>query len=135
MADYFEWLESYSVGVRAFDDAHKNLIGITNKVVTASMENRPLDQITDLLIELIRYTRHHFRDEEELLKETGYDLIEEHKGHHDRLFDQVLQFTDDTFHGRVEESDLSQFLMDWLITHILEEDMKYKEYLGKLGIQ
>lgn len=134
MADYFEWLDSYSVGVRTFDDAHKNLIGITNKVVTACMEKKPLDQITDLLIDLIRYTRHHFRDEEELMRETGYDLLKQHQALHDTLFDQVLQFTDDIFHGRVEKSEISQFLMDWLITHILEEDMKYKEHFGNLGI-
>ncbi|MEE8435240.1 MAG: bacteriohemerythrin [bacterium] len=134
MADYFEWLDSYSVGVRTFDDAHKNLIGIINRVVTDCMENKPLSQMTDLLIDLIRYTRYHFRNEEELMKETGFDLFEQHQAHHDKLFDQVLQFTDDTFHGRIDKSEITQFLMDWLITHILEEDMKYKEHFGKLGI-
>ncbi|MEE8433895.1 MAG: hemerythrin, partial [bacterium] len=62
MADYFEWQDSYSVGVQVFDDAHKDLIGIINRVVTACMENKPLNQMTDLLIDLIRYTRYHFRD-------------------------------------------------------------------------
>ena len=134
MPDYFEWQDSYSVGVSAFDDAHKKLLGITNDFVNASMEGKPLDHLTDLLIELIRYTRYHFRDEEELLKETGYALFEEQKAQHDDLFDQVLRFTDDFFHGRIEKTKITEFLMSWLLSHILEEDMRYKEHFEKLGM-
>lgn len=135
MASYFEWQESYSVGVREFDDAHKKLLGITNDFVTASMEGKPLVQLTDLLIELIRYTRYHFRDEEELLKETDYDRLEEQKAQHDDLFDRVLKFTYDFFHGRIEQPSITEFMMSWLLSHILEEDMKYKEHFAKLGMR
>ncbi len=134
MPNYFDWQESYSVGVRAFDDAHKNLVGISNDFVTACMENKPPDQLTDLLIELTRYTRYHFRDEEELLKETRYDLFEQHRAQHDVLFDRVLEFTDDFFHGRFEKPKITEFMMSWLLTHILEEDMKYREHFAKRGI-
>ncbi len=134
MSDYIVWLESYSVGVRAFDDAHKKLLGITNSFVTACMEGKPLERLTDLLIELIRYTRYHFRDEEELLKETDYDRLEEQKAQHDDLFDQVLKFTGDFLHGRIEKTKITEFMMAWLLSHILEEDMKYKEHFAKLGI-
>lgn len=132
MPDYIEWLESYSVGVRAFDDAHKKLLDLTNSFMTASMENKPLDQLTILLIDLIRYTHHHFRDEEELLKETGYELFEEQRALHDILFDQVLDFTDDFFNGRIEKLEITEFMMSWFLGHILEEDMKYKEHFAKL---
>ncbi len=134
MPDYFEWQDSYSVGVREFDDAHKKLLGITNSFVTASMEGKPMDQLTNQLIDLIRYTRHHFRDEEELLKETGYELFEEQKALHDTLVDQVLDFTDDFFHGRIERQKITEFMMSWLLSHILEEDMKYKEHFANLDI-
>lgn len=134
MPDYIEWLDSYSVGVRAFDDAHKMLLGITNSFVIACMENKPLDQLTLLLIELIRYTRNHFRDEEELLKETGYELFEEQRALHDILVDQVLDFTDDFFNGRIEKPNITEFMMSWFLGHILEEDMKYKEHFAKLDI-
>lgn len=135
MSSYFEWLDSYSVGVRTFDESHKNLVEIVNKFVTATLEHKPLEDLTDLLTILIRYTRHHFRDEEDLMKETGYDLFEEHRKQHDVLFDQVLNFTGDFFHGRIERSKFAEFVIYWLVTHILEEDMKYKEHFERLGIQ
>ncbi len=134
MADYFEWQDSYSVGVRKFDDAHKKLLGITNNFVNACMDNMPLEDLTDLLTDLIRYTHYHFRDEEDLMKETGYTLFNKHRAQHDDLFDQVLKFTDDFFHMRIEKPKITEFMMSWLLAHILEEDMKYKEHFAKLGI-
>lgn len=134
MADYFEWLDTYSVGVHDLDEAHKNLIRIINSFVTASMESKPLDQLTDLLFDLIRYTRYHFRDEEELMKETGYELFENHRDLHDDLVDQLLNFTKEFFHGNIGQSKITEFLMDWLLTHILEEDKKYTEHFRELGI-
>ena len=135
MPDYFEWMDSYSVGVRAFDDSHKKLIAITNDLVAVCVENKPMDRVTEHLIELIRYTRHHFRDEEDLMKDTGFDLFEEHRKEHDVLFDRVLKFTDDLFHQRIDRSAIAEFMMDWLLTHIMEEDMAYKEHFAKLGIR
>lgn len=133
MAEYFEWQDSYSVGVREFDDAHKKLLGITNELATACMEGKPLEQLTDLLLEVIRYTRFHFRDEEDMLRDTGFELLKEHRAEHDALFDQVLTFADDFFHGRFDKTKITEFMISWLLSHILEEDMKYKEHFAKLA--
>ncbi len=134
MAQYFEWMDTYSVGVKQFDDAHKRLIAIINGFCTACMENKPLEELTDQLIELIRYARHHFREEEEWMLATEYPLHAEHRSRHDFLFDQVLEFTQKFFHGHLEKSEITEFLMDWLLSHILGEDMKYRAHSEQTGI-
>lgn len=133
MAKYFEWIDSYSLGVKRFDDAHKRLIAIINGFCTASIENKPFEELTEQLIALIRYARHHFREEEDWMKSTDYPLFAEHRARHDSLFDQVLGFTQDFLHGRLDKSQLTEFLIDWLLSHILGEDMKYRAHHEQVG--
>ena len=135
MPSYFEYMETYSVGVRTFDEAHKRLIGLANDIIAGCMEDSPTERVTRNLIELIRYTRHHFRDEEDLMRDTGFDGFEEHRLAHDALFEKVLKFTDDLIHQRLEKLAVAEFMMDWLLTHILEEDMRYKDHFARLGIR
>lgn len=134
MPDYFEWQPSYSVGVDLFDNSHKRLLDITNRFVAATMEHRPLEEVTNLLLDLVRYTRYHFRDEEELMKETGYDGYLEHRRRHDELTDRLLSYVGQYITGTLDLTSISEFMMDWLITHILEEDMKYAEHFARVGV-
>lgn len=135
MTDYFEWQPSYSVGVELFDDSHKQLLHITNHFVSATMERRPMEEVTSLLLDLVRYTRFHFRDEEDLMKETGYAQFAEHRKQHDELTDRLLAYVGEYITGNLDLINMAEFMMDWLITHILEEDMQYAQHFARAGIR
>ncbi len=138
-----KWRESYSVGVAQFDMEHKVLVDLINDMY--SIVRHHDDNLTPEheIAELIKYTQAHFRGEEETLEKCGYPLLDEHKKIHAKLEQEVLEFKEqiekcnDTL-GRCSEKVISKlylFLRDWLINHILEEDMKYKDcvnsYEGK----
>ena len=134
MTQHLQWLDSYSVGVRRFDDAHNRLVEILNAFSAACTDNRPMREQMDLLLDLVRYAHYHFRDEEDLMRKTGYPDLELHRATHDQLFERVLGFTHDYFFERVEQAQLLQFLMDFLLGHILAEDMRYKDHFARVGV-
>lgn len=126
-----KWRESYSVGVSVFDEQHKKLVTLINEMFQLVRDKDDTEKILQYLDELIDYTKEHFGDEEAAMEQSGYPLIEEHKAIHADLLKQVLDFQ-----KRVQEKsdevsvDLYQFLREWLLTHILEEDKKYAEKLA-----
>ena len=73
----------------------------------------------------------HFRDEEEAMAEITYPNLDEHKAIHGKLLNEVT-----TYKKRIDNNDeevvqeFYLFLRDWLLIHILEEDMKYKLVLA-----
>lgn len=126
-----KWRDSYSVGVAKFDLEHKVLVELINNIY--SIIRNGDDQVIPEyeVAELISYTQAHFKGEEEAMEACGYEFSEEHKKIHAELEVEVLKFKEqlENFSDRVV-SDLYLFLRNWLLNHILEEDMKYRECLN-----
>jgi len=79
---------------------------------------------------LLTYTKIHFSAEERLMREHGYPQLADHKRLHDQLMDKVIQMNDKVRSGRMVPSvSLGTFLKDWLLTHILQQDKKYGEFI------
>lgn len=133
MAGYFEWLDSYSVGIPSIDADHKLLVSLVNDVVTAIEAHHGRDVMNDALIRLIEYTAHHFEREEEAMDACRFPGLEAHRALHDRLIRTVLRLLLRYRHNELEPLELAEFLMDWLITHILEEDRKLGAHLRLHG--
>ncbi len=130
-----KWRESYSVGVEQFDKEHKVLVDLINDIyiiVRNHIRDTPwsIEDQTVLekdIADLVEYTQAHFRSEEEAMRKSAFPLLEEHKNIHAELEEEVLVFKERVKEGKEGiVSDLYLFLRDWLINHILEEDMKYK---------
>jgi len=125
-----KWRESYSVGVEKFDDEHKVLVELINDVFEMVRDKKSMDTLKDAVAKLIEYTRIHFADEEEAMEEAAYPHLEEHRDIHANLLEQVLEFQEEIHSGRDElRTDFYKFLREWLMNHILDEDMKYSTYL------
>jgi hemerythrin len=133
MAGYFEWLDSYSVGIPSIDADHKLLVSLVNDVVTAIEAHHGRDVMNDALIRLIEYTAHHFEREEEAMDACHFPGLEAHRALHDRLIRTVLRLLLRYRNNELEPLELAEFLMDWLITHILEEDRKLGAHLRLHG--
>ncbi len=70
--DYMTWTTDLSVGVKQFDDEHKELINIINMLNTAIISDDPKSHLEKILSNLAKYTRNHFSHEEELMEKHGY---------------------------------------------------------------
>jgi hemerythrin len=133
---YIEWNDSYSIGVKAMDDQHKKLVDIINQLHDAMKAGQASKEAPNILKELIEYTSFHFGAEENLIKKESYPDFQNHKKLHEDLVQQINKYQAEIATKSMTIGvKLSEFLKDWLLTHILDEDMKYGKFLNNKGIR
>ncbi len=126
-----KWQDSFSVGIQRFDDEHKVLLDIINEMFIIVRDQKTVDHLSIEINKLIQYTQEHFADEEEAMEKAGYPALDEHKVIHEKLLNDVVVFKKRVENGEKEvTTTFYHFLRDWLLTHIMEEDMQYKPFLA-----
>ena len=129
------WKEDYSVRVRQFDDQHRRLIEMVNKLHDAvALRKGPKIQ-SDVLSSFAAYTQTHFSDEERVMMQNRYPGFHAHKKAHDQLVARVraVQRQIEAGDGAVSPGVMN-FLKDWLLDHIQGVDMQYGPYLNAKGV-
>ena len=121
--------DEYLTGIEIIDEEHKELFRIIDEVrevIADDVGGDKYDEIVRLLEELKNYTKSHFRDEEEYMESIQYEGLEAQKVAHElfvsRLDDMDLDEIDAHQEKTLEE--LIAFLLEWLVTHILQMDKK-----------
>ncbi len=76
------WSDDFSVGVKLFDEQHKRLIVMLNKMINNPAAATKSETIFDILTDMTRYAQQHFKSEEALMIEHGYPHLEQHKNQH-----------------------------------------------------
>ncbi len=121
------WRSKLSVGVPEIDQDHKVLIGHLNALGHA-VNDGDYDgrAVARTLVELIQYTRAHFEREERLMARIRYPELETHKVEHARavrtIQDLAQSFSEEP--GQRSARELYAFVADWLVSHIIMNDMK-----------
>lgn len=84
-----------------------------------------------LLSSLKDYTVYHFGFEENLMKKYDYDKIEEHKEQHDIFIGKLIDIESQDIDSSQKKIilDILDFIVNWISSHILGSDFKYKEVL------
>lgn len=132
---FMNWSERLSVGVKSLDDQHIALVEMVNDLHTAMLKGQARAIAGDLLKKLANYTVEHFAYEEKLMAATAYSDLDAHKGQHEALTKQVVDYI-----ARFEKGDITlsvqllNFLSDWLVKHIQGEDQKYGPWLTSHGV-
>ncbi len=125
-----KWRDSFSVGVSKFDDEHKVLLDILNEMFRSVRDHKNINHLTVEIDKLIQYTDEHFANEEAAMEKVGYPALDNHKKIHGKLLDDVILFKKKVESGDEQATTtFYHFLRDWLLTHIVEEDMQYKPFL------
>jgi hemerythrin-like metal-binding protein len=132
---YIDWSPLFSVGVNKLDMQHKELVRLINLFGEQYERHHGHSRVPELLAELIRYAQVHFRDEEELMELAGYADLEDHRAIHEQLMEQIFDLNARYESGDLEAStEVMDFLRQWLIDHILKDDMKYRDLMAERGI-
>ncbi len=126
MPSHLAWDSTYSVGVGTFDADHQELISRADALISAV--NAGQDG-RDALDDLIEAALHHFENEEQALREVDYPGLEAHRAAHHDLLRAILKFKCDLRYGRLQAEEAAEFIVDWVLAHIKEEDAKYRPYL------
>ncbi|MBI9019903.1 MAG: hemerythrin family protein [Verrucomicrobia bacterium] len=126
-----EWVDGLSVGIDLIDDQHKQWIEHYNHAVEAIQAKHEVAQIARSLDFLSDYTETHFATEEQVMTESHYPELEEHKAKHDALRKTLAamtgEFIEDGATDLLAES-VETFLGNWLIKHIKEVDMRFAAF-------
>lgn len=127
-----EFIEEYKTGIVLIDREHKELFHIIDKVyhmVRTEMETDKYDDIMEVLHELKVYTEYHFKDEEEYMEAIHYEGLEAQKRAHAAFIDKISGITVEEIEKNPQEylESLVEFLLGWLINHILYTDKKIPE--------
>lgn len=123
------WSEAMSVGVAALDTDHKCLVRIIN-LLDAVDEGEAATTIETVLETLIYYARFHFQREEKVMEACGFPGLAFHHEEH-ASFDRFVRGLREQFTGVATTRmarDLHDYLLQWLIHHVLIQDMAYKPY-------
>jgi len=131
-----KWESRLTVGIKQFDDHHKELIRIISELRESKKSGENHVYLKNLLFELLSYTKYHFTAEERLMEKHNYQQMNEHKLEHKKLTEQVEQFLERYSDGTSDlDEQLFEFLKRWLFEHILETDKKLGEYLHLRGVE
>jgi len=134
--DIVVWNDNLSVGVKVFDDEHKQLVNYVNQLSQALKISGADQTLTKVLTGLVKYTKIHFMHEEDYMALYEYPDILSHKKEHDELTMQVSDFYERYREGKVKFSlELMNFLRSWLINHIQVSDMRYKEFFNAKNVK
>lgn len=129
------WNYSCTVGVRAMDDQHGILMDAMNELRQAVAHGGGREQVSELLDRLIEFTRMHFWSEEQLMEQTGFPGLAEHRAEHHSMLAQILQSAHRVQYGQgVQMRPLLGFLRDWFMEHIEAMDREYGPWLNEHGV-
>lgn len=127
------WSPNLSVGIAFIDTEHRELMRLVNDLHEALTTGRD-GHVVNALETLLHATREHFEHEERTMDENGYRHLEHHKRLHDALLDELEEFRDRTADEDWQPgTELSDFLKDWLLEHILESDKHLGGFLEGVG--
>ncbi len=124
------WSDKFSVGVRALDDQHAGLFEASNQLHAAMMKGQAQSMTGPLLAKLVEYTHEHFAAEEAMMAATKYPNLGQHRVKHRELIKQVNEYVARHERGEIAlNTDLLNFLRDWLTTHIQMDDRQYGPWM------
>ena len=130
------WTEQFSVGVEMFDEHHKEIISMFNKLASEKNATTDSEIISDTLTKMTKYAGYHFKKEEELMVKYGYPDYLRHKELHVSYIKKTVAFCSDTMKKvDVIPDKILFYLREWWGKHILDEDMKYKEFFQKMDVR
>lgn len=140
--NYFEdpslkelWKKEWNSGNKIIDYQHQDLM-IQLRDLSKLIESNKIDsvqtisQFDNLLIKISR----HFKDETEILEESGYEYTGEHKAIHGKLQEKLTEDFKSFKSKKVSAQDFLNFIeINLFKQHFLEEDSKFFNYVSQLS--
>lgn len=124
-----EFSDEYKTGIALIDGEHSTLFEITERVyniLKSGATEADADQIIEILKELRHYTSEHFSDEEEYMRSIHYDGLEAQMRAHKIFIAELDDIDEHEVRENTQEyvKSLIEFLLGWLINHIMKVDRK-----------
>lgn len=132
---HLEWSDALSVCIPEIDAEHKNFIVLVNALNEAISGRMQVEEIKKRMQAILVDARAHFAHEEELFKQWQYPDEEEHAQKHAA----VLRALHDIMQGFARDGLECEWIQaglqvkQALVEHLLQEDMKYRDFCQARG--
>ena len=128
---FIDWKSTFELGIENFDEHHKHLVGLINKIYDDFTTEAPSEEVGLVLEELISYASYHFSAEENWMEMQKYPMLVQHVTEHEKFCNTVIRFWQDYNLGKIVLSlDILTFLKNWLTDHILKTDFEYALFIA-----
>jgi hemerythrin len=124
-----EWNDSYRIGNDPIDRQHQQLFELAN----ATMLANDLPSFKVAMMQLYRYVRTHFADEEKLMRNIHFPGYEAQQGMHNNMVSQLNVISAEIGKGKWDTAAIHAFMHDWLLEHIAHEDVKIAEHIRQMA--
>jgi hemerythrin len=131
------WREQLSVGNNVIDSDHRHLIDIIN-LASESLGKKNRKELLVSLESLSQYSQAHFVREERIAHAAGYKQVPNLNESHQALLKQLDQLRSEV--GEMEQEwspetaeHFASLLRNWLLDHVIKEDLLMKPTLQKLS--
>lgn len=126
-----QWNDKYSVKNYLIDEQHKKLFELANMADNMIGKQTDPAEIKKMLVALFDYMRTHFRDEEVYMESIQYPSLELHRERHKQI---VFEMTNLVKNMKYDFKQQLVIIMEqWLLKHILQEDMEYAKYCEEMN--
>lgn len=134
----FSWEPKLELGSELLDRQHRELIKAINAFFISYKCRDDIQKVSECLDFLNHYTLYHFQAEEAFQVRYDYPLYRDHQAKHNYLGTQLK------FHSTALEAsrfapekmdDFHKYLQTWILEHILEDDLKFAEFVKEAGMQ
>ncbi|MBL0058649.1 MAG: hemerythrin family protein [Elusimicrobia bacterium] len=130
-----QWLEHYRTGLPLIDQQHQEFFRRLNAFNEALEEGRRKEAVIQALTFLLDYASLHFRAEERGMEEAGFPGLAAHREKHRLLEERTRTLLDRYRRGELFLAmQVSLLLSEWIVQHILHEDMAYVPHLKSDGV-
>lgn len=125
-----DWHEDLSVCVPEIDAEHRRFIRLVNDLNEAIIERLPAADIRYRMKLVMDDAAAHFSHEEALFRHWRYPQAHEHARIHAQIMLAMRGVMAAIEHGGSMQvlSEGGQKIRDTLVTHLLKEDMKYRDF-------
>ena len=127
------WRGEYNINILTLDNQHQRLFMMLKQLDDAIALGQAAFTVMPLWQALRGYAEHHFTYEEQLMNQSHYPELQNHRALHLRLLQQLdkLQLSYEGSSLGIG-AQLSDHFGHWLLDHIAAEDKKLGQFLVSL---
>jgi hemerythrin len=130
--DFILWCDLFKIGHPIIDEQHQKLFKIANKFHSDLQKREKELLISDTLNNLVKYVEFHFDEEIKIFQKKDYPDFEiiKHNDIHENIVKDIFKLNERFSQGKYDSIvEVERFIADWIVLHILQEDMKFKYHL------
>jgi len=134
------WNDTFNTGVAEIDEQHMILVHTLNEANSKLKKDNSIKNLEQITQDLLSYALYHFETEEELMHKYGYQeedylLAKQHLEQHRSFSEKVVTVRDGLkSETPISADELLDFLINWLLNHILKTDMKLATFINEKRI-